>query len=159
MAEPVNPRLNGGPSHGAGGAARHVHDPTLTALAHLREDRLGEIQRRVDVRLEEDAATLQRDVRERSVDRGRGVVHEDVDRATELGGRPRHHAGAIVLVGEVGHDDRDLTAVGAQSISGVLQGAGEVIVRLEGPGDDGDGGTLRREPLCDRRHRSPGWRP
>ena len=61
----------------------------------------------------------------------------------------RHHAGTIVLVGQVGHDHRDLAAVGAQPISGELQGAGEVIVRLEGPGDDGHGGTLGREPFCD----------
>ena len=73
------------------------------------------------VGLEEHPAALQRQVGEFAVDGGRGVVHEDVDRSTELLGRLGHDPGPIGLVGQVGDDDADLSAVGAQPISGTCE--------------------------------------
>ena len=93
----------------------------------------------------------------RRVHRRGGVVHQDFDRATELFDRFGHDAGAVVAVGEVGTDDRHRDAVRTESLGGFGEAARQRRVRVEGAGDDGDRGTLGREPFGDRRRRCRGW--
>ncbi len=93
------------------GGAGDVHDPPGLAFTHRGEDRLGEVDRGVDVQLEDQAAALQRHLGCREVERGRGVVDEDVDGA-ELRGNEGHDPGPVLGVGEVGLHRQASAALG-----------------------------------------------
>ena len=102
---PLTPSVaNGGPGGMLRRRARHVDDPALAALEHRRQDRLGQVERRVDVDLEHQPPAPQRVVEERVVDRRGGVVDEDVDRAAEQLDRGRDDRRPAVGVGQVGDD-------------------------------------------------------
>ncbi len=121
----------------------------FAALDHLRDHRLREVDRRVHVHLEDDAAALQRDRQQRRVDRRSGVVHEDVDATVEQFERRRHDAGPVVGICEVGRDGLDTRAVLTTLRHRLVQAAGEVVVAVDRSGDDGDVRSLSRQSLGD----------
>ena len=102
------------------------------------------------VHLEQDAASLQREVAHRLVDGSGGVVHQDVDRSAEHGGCFRHDAQPVAFVGEIGDDHRDGRPVLADPMRGVFETAREMIVGGERPSGDGDVGTFRGQTLRGR---------
>ena len=103
----------------------------------------------MDVDLEQDASPLERHRRHRVVHGRRRVVDQDLDRTTQGGDGLGHDPGPIDLVGEVGDDDGDRGAVATGAGLGLPQRAGQVVVVLEGAGDQGDVGPLGRQPLGD----------
>ena len=135
----------------ARGGARQVDDPALTALAHLRDHGLREIDRRVQVHLEHDAATTQRVLERRLVDRRRRVVDEDVDPTAEQVERGGNDRGAAVGVGEVGRHGFDRGAVSATAGERLVEAPGEVLVPVDGARGD----RRRRLPRQRAVRRSP----
>ena len=112
------------------------------------------------VDLEDHAPAPQRVLEEGLVDRGRGVVHEDVDRAAQRRHGLGHDPVAVVGVGEVRDDDRDLASVALASArpSPARLPARSVVV-VERAGDDRDVGAFGRESLGDARRRCRGSPP
>ncbi|GAB2691330.1 hypothetical protein GCM10027194_27140 [Thalassiella azotivora] len=130
---------------------RHVDHPALAALAHPRQDELGQPREADDVHLQLAAGLVHRHVLEGAVRTVARVVHEDVDPSV-LGEHALDAGGHRRVVGDV--ESPDVHAEGGEGLHAVdAPGRGDdrepLVLQLDGglladarrgAGDEGDGG-------------------
>ena len=105
-----------------------------SALAHRRQDELGEVEGRIDLHLHHQLEALLGELGDRHEVGDGGVVDEDVDRA-EGGGGLLDQPLALVGLGQVGLDERAWPPARLMRSTVSLQRAGQAaLARLGGAG-------------------------